>query len=350
MNERDDPRVGIFVPTRNQSEFLIRQLEYYARVKSPHTVYIGDSSDEEQAQAIQRAIARLQSTIRIVYRFFPAAQYRIAACERELLAMVEEKYVVFNGDDDFHVPKALTSCAQFLAGHPEYSSAHGLGIAFHFVQEGVRGEVGGYGQYPLPLIEEETAASRLAHHFRHYSCTLFAVHRTTQMRAYWKLVDHLKDDLFAGEFLQSFLSVAEGKSKTINSLQLVRHGRQDKPRIRHLFQWVTSEQWRDSYIFFRDTLVQEIVRRDGVSFKQAQDVVEQGFLGLLIWLLEMQYEQRYLTTTPVKTLRQQFTRWFPFLRIIYRRAHRYLPLSHMSLAPFVSSYQDWRHLVNSFSK
>ena len=38
-------RVAILIPTKNRSEFLIRQLKYYASVDSVHPIYIGDSSD-----------------------------------------------------------------------------------------------------------------------------------------------------------------------------------------------------------------------------------------------------------------------------------------------------------------
>ena len=40
-------KVAILIPTLNRSDFLIRQLQYYATVENPHPVYIGDASDKE---------------------------------------------------------------------------------------------------------------------------------------------------------------------------------------------------------------------------------------------------------------------------------------------------------------
>ena len=40
-------KVAILIPTMNRSDFLIRQLNYYANVKSQHPIYIGDASNIE---------------------------------------------------------------------------------------------------------------------------------------------------------------------------------------------------------------------------------------------------------------------------------------------------------------
>ena len=45
-------KVAILIPTKNRSDFLIRQLKYYASVDSVHPIYIGDSSDENDKEKI----------------------------------------------------------------------------------------------------------------------------------------------------------------------------------------------------------------------------------------------------------------------------------------------------------
>jgi len=52
-------KVGIVIPTINRPDIVIRQLEYYAKVKSPHPVYIGDASNKENSKKLQTAIERL---------------------------------------------------------------------------------------------------------------------------------------------------------------------------------------------------------------------------------------------------------------------------------------------------
>ena len=58
-------RVSILIPTLNRSEFLIRQLRYYASVNSPHSVYIGDASNQEEYDKTKKVVNELKSIISI---------------------------------------------------------------------------------------------------------------------------------------------------------------------------------------------------------------------------------------------------------------------------------------------
>ena len=46
----DNLKVAILIPTMNRADFVIRQLQYYASVNCPHTIYIGDSSNQENSE------------------------------------------------------------------------------------------------------------------------------------------------------------------------------------------------------------------------------------------------------------------------------------------------------------
>ena len=63
--------VGIVIPTKNRSRFVIQQLRYYASLNSPHTIYIGDSSNEEHKQKILAVIEDLKGKVNVVYRSYP---------------------------------------------------------------------------------------------------------------------------------------------------------------------------------------------------------------------------------------------------------------------------------------
>ena len=47
-------KVAIIIPTMNRADFLIRQLEYYKSVKSPHPIYIGDSSNKKEKSCVKQ--------------------------------------------------------------------------------------------------------------------------------------------------------------------------------------------------------------------------------------------------------------------------------------------------------
>ena len=105
--------VGIVITTMDRAEFIKRQLEYYASANSPHTVYIGDSSNPEQVAKIEESIARFKNKIKIVYKFFPKT-VGVQLCAQQMIDAITEKYFAIIGDDDFQIPSSLTKCAEFL--------------------------------------------------------------------------------------------------------------------------------------------------------------------------------------------------------------------------------------------
>ena len=54
-------KVGIVIPTIYRSEFLVRQLRYYAKVGCDHSIYIGDSSQGLHADQLQEAVHYLET-------------------------------------------------------------------------------------------------------------------------------------------------------------------------------------------------------------------------------------------------------------------------------------------------
>ena len=128
-----DNKVAIIISTKNRSEFLIALLKYYAEIKSHHTLYIGDASEEYHLNKTIPVINSLSSKINIVFRQYPEysrGQTDNAKTIAKMLEIVEEKYSVGSGDDDYFIPKSLEKCADFLENNPNYCSAHGNGTYF----------------------------------------------------------------------------------------------------------------------------------------------------------------------------------------------------------------------------
>ena len=131
-------KVAVLIPTINRSEFLIRQLRYYALTKSPHPVYVGDASDETHKRKVEECIAELGEIITVHYYHWP--QHTDRQAYRRLSTLVEEEFCAFSGDDDFLVPDSLTKCAAFLKDNPEYSTAQGKGVLFALKSAAAYGE------------------------------------------------------------------------------------------------------------------------------------------------------------------------------------------------------------------
>ena len=144
---------------KNRSEYLARQLKYYAKQECGHTVYIGDSSEGHHLERAQEAIHKCGERIRVVYLQLPGQNpYQVID---ELSQRVEEPYVALASDDNFLVPGSLEKCAGFLDDHPEYESAHGIAISFAVQSDLPSGEMVRSEECPQRAAEKTSAASRL---------------------------------------------------------------------------------------------------------------------------------------------------------------------------------------------
>lgn len=286
-------RVGIFIPTKNKPEFVIRQLRYYAALQSQHPVYIGDSSDPTDEQRLRSAVHELQGRLAVTYYHYPSAQYTYAQCVQDLVKSVKEPYAVFSGDDDFQIPHTLTQCAQFLETNPEYATAHGQAAILQLYKSAPYGRVKSVGVYLQGEINKETAATRLLQYLEHYFVLIFSVHRTRDVIHNWGMVDRLREHTFAAELLPFCLSSIEGKSKTLPGLSFIRQLHDSRYQLPDIFDWITNPNWALAYQLFRDQLVDEVVKKDHITPGEAQEVIKHAFWAYLKKPMEVKFQQRY---------------------------------------------------------
>ena len=97
--------LGIVTVTKNRSELVIRLLYYYAKIRCPYTIYIGDSSSEKHIQKTRSVIDKLKCKIKIVYELYPNQSG--PASMNKMLENVQENYVAYIGDDDYLIPNSL---------------------------------------------------------------------------------------------------------------------------------------------------------------------------------------------------------------------------------------------------
>ena len=353
-------KVAIVIPTKNRSDFLIRQLNYYASVNSPHPIYIADSSDQDHADRLKETISRLQNQLEIIYQPYPQNDH--SGYTAFLFSLVKEKYVCFNGDDDFQVADTLTKSADFLEKNPDYDSASGRSITFKTKDNKAFGELKEIHDYPRYAIESATASQRLIDFMNHYYTTMVSTSRTENIQRYWlehnKPENYIKDDSFRDEITPCAFSLVAGKSKVLDSLGFVHQIHDHNNPLPDIFDWITHENWRSSYLGFKNKLINELIRQDGIGEEEAERVLKIAFWSYLKIHIPKIYNEHILSLRPKKnqedglSLRRKIALRFPIVKKSYRRLIRpilgkKMQLHYEVLQPSSPYYKDFKPIINS---
>ena len=286
-------KVAILIPTINRSDYLIRQLRYYASVGSPHPIYIGDASNNENRYRTEQVIEQLQNQITIHYHHWP--EYNDRQAIAGLGKVAQESYCAFTGDDDFLVPDSLTKCAEFLNDNKEYRTAQGKGIVFEIKNGNIYGELNGVGPYgKRKNADEETGRERLLSFSKDYWVPQFSVHRTDEYCADSMYYKEIPDRGF-GEIIHSFTFICKGKSKFIDCLYLIRDGHPNRGESKlsvssnDHFDWIIGPEWNSSYKIFFKALTEALIDVDNIKKDEASIIVKQSFWIFLAKLLITRY-------------------------------------------------------------
>ncbi len=307
------------IPTINRSEFVIRQLRFYASVGGRIGVYIGDSSTDEEFDKVAAACARLGNQVKVVHRRLPKSNDIQAVCE--LFPDVDEPYSCFIGDDDFFIPSSLERCADFLTGHSDYSIAVGRAALFAISSDKMYGDIESlvpYGQRPIEL---STASERLLDYLYRFFATQFSVHRTENFRKEMESARHVKDRAIR-EILTSTLAVVHGKAKQLDLLYLLRGDHPNRYLQPDAYDILTNPYWHGAYEVFFDTLSKAVAAKDGIPVEQAREVVKQGFWAFTSRGLIHKWNMRY--GKPSNGLRTRLSK-IPAVASTWHRLRSFLP-------------------------
>ncbi|MGP3372457.1 TIGR00180 family glycosyltransferase, partial [Escherichia coli] len=189
-------------------------------------------------------------------------------CLKELIGIVEEKYVAFSGDDDFLVPRTLSKCIDFLENHPEYRTVQGKGISFELSDIGPYGTKMAITPYYLKYAEEDTPSERLQAFLANYWVPLFSVHRTPEFLEDHANLEKLTDIAFT-EIMANCCTIIGGKSKLLDDLYVVRQCHSQRHLLAKYTKWVNGEQWKPSYEIFSETLKDALVKAENISSEDA---------------------------------------------------------------------------------
>lgn len=283
--------LGIFIPTFNRSEFLIRQLNYYARLNSPYSIYIGDGSDKYHSRNIRAAANSLKGKLKIFYHHWP--ELNAQATFAKLVMSVSEPYCAFVGDDDFLVPNSLNRCSAFLKNNPDYRTVYGLGFVFTVDQEAVHGKITSLGKhFGGKEITSEEPSKRLDTFSANY-WPPWAVHRTSELKEDVARTETILDGSFQ-ELRLAFIIVLRGKVKFLDCVYVIRQhhsaryhvvrSQSDNPLLRNLY-WLTSPDWLPSFRIFHETLTEALKQISNIKNEVASEIVMQAFARYLLPVL-----------------------------------------------------------------
>lgn len=336
----------------NRFDFLKRLLYYYAGMKYRHWIYIADSSDPFYIQEIKKVIDNFKTILNV--RYFECPNYSVAESMKTLIDEVKTPYAAYIGDDDFLVPAGIDKCVDFLERNKDYTGANGKGILFSLKQRGAYGDFLSISAYRQAPVCYECATQRLMmfSNPHDYFVTLFSVHRIKVWKEMFKY-HSISDKTFAGELFPCFISVIEGNIKHIDTLYLAHQVHQERYCLADPYDWVVSSQWNESYKIVFNSLVENLVRVDGISKENASDIVKQALWKYISVGLSYKFQQRYgRPRLRIKTRVKEIIKNIPFAAFVLRKSR--ISLSPVSLPALLNSkspyYQDFIQIYNSVTQ
>ena len=277
-------KVAILIPTINREEFLIRTIEYYASINSPHPIYIGDASIKSHEEEV---LIAAKNSVKVYYFHWEGEGDR-----RTLQRLAEEankinntQFCAYHGDDDFFVPQSLSTCAEFLQENPSYATAQGRAITIRLKSDGPYGDLADLCIYwNKKELNAETSLERLKEISLNYFTLMFSVHRIIELiEDYSNGIETVKDRAL-GEYINTLSIAIRGKSKFIDCLYMARGIHSNNfanLKDRTKFQWITEKGWHQSYSALVESLSLVLSKNDNLELNDSESEVRKSIQRLI---------------------------------------------------------------------
>ena len=299
----DKPKVAITILTKDRPDFIIRQLEYYKNMNSPHPVYILDSSNKENANKIKSYIS--SGAREITYLWTEPGNQPL----NKVFDICKEKYFCLSGDDDYQIPYSLTACAEFLENNSDFVSCGGKAVTVKLEGNGVCGEIKRISDYPRRELLDELSHERFLNLMNNYCVYLFNVIRVGIGKKMWDYLPNFSDQMVE-IYPVSRLAIA-GKIKLIDNLQIIRQIHDSNNDLGTVFGWLVKD-FGESYA--------QVKKRLPIP----EEYIQQGFEILLINTLDRGYRSEIkLQKASIKNnafrILSALPKKVPLVKKIYRR-------------------------------
>ena len=236
-------------------------------MKTNHVIYYGDGSEAKNFEQMKRVINLYQNDVQIRHFHWPSLNDRQTTWE--LVLKIEEDFACWMGDDDFMIPESVSQCAEFLEKNKDYRTAHGDAMMFELKKTGPYGAFKGSTNYGAPpKIEHDKALDRLGYFSSNYWPLLFSMHRTDELIEDMKATKLMTERGF-GEKVSCFMSAANGKSKHLDCLYLIRQVHNCRYIIPSSTALMRSKSFKEAHSLFLKTISQTISIKDGIEVKEA---------------------------------------------------------------------------------
>lgn len=270
----------IIIPTRNRNDFLERLLNYFSKVGCEFEILIADSSSETARVKNENTIAELSKSLRIKYYHFNT-EISVEGKVFEALNHVNSKYSVLCADDDFLIPNTLKQCIEFLENYKDYSVAHGKSVMVGFGKSSII-----VNNYPQRNIEDEDAGLRLINHLGSYSTTFYSIQKTETLKHNWDSARKYTSDILFGELLPSCLSIVQGKSKSLDSLYMVRQYHENSTATLNLSKvyadlFSNSEKLEEAFSSFQYSLTEEMKKCGYSNESEIRENISDAFWSFI---------------------------------------------------------------------
>ncbi len=197
----------LVIPTYNRPALLRQVVAYYLGRTPDMQMLVLDSSKPEIAEENRIALAGLKGNLRhILYDTRTPMARKLALG----LAEVATPSASFCADDDIVFPAGLSEAVEFLRGHPDYVTAHGLYLNFQESGDTIRLT----REYAGPGNEAGHAGARIYRLCQSYESLFYGAFRTQDLRDIFNEVADLPT-LHYQELFQSCAALIKGKVKRL---------------------------------------------------------------------------------------------------------------------------------------
>jgi glycosyltransferase domain-containing protein len=304
--------ITLLIPTKGRPKFLRRTLMYYRSLSFTGNILILDSSVGSDLEEDITLVNELRQDLNIGFHCNP--EMSELAATRFLIDLVRTPYVAELQDDNFLVPRGISTCIEFLENNQSYSACRGIGISIKTNESAVYGRIRKCVLKKQPQSEQESASLRYLELMNNYSDIHFAVHRTEIYKFAFDQTT-FEDSLFFKILATAQIFIA-GKVKSLKTMYLVRHI-QDSPyrtqEASDIYFWLTRPSWIDYLSIHRKNVVEKLMEQDGLSVNDAEEIFRRGLMAFLLWLL-ISYAPEEVDSTTGKLRNTSLNSVHPFSR------------------------------------
>jgi glycosyltransferase domain-containing protein len=266
--------ISILIPTLDRPEFLYRALKYYQAAGFDGTLFIGDSSNQENSSKNLRYIDTVSSRLNVDYRYYEKDKFDIGLVVKDQIERVKTPYIAVCCDDDFLNVQGVNQCVAFLDDNPAYASARGIRLDFYLSQiDSVYGDIAKLNYLPSLQLEDDRAAARWATYMNCNTSTGYNVHRKEMFQKMWEYVERFTTYSLRHEIFQCSVTCLTGKTKNLNVLYNVvqqHHGSISYSGKITVYDAIMNEGWSADVKAFSDYVCGELIKSDKMQEEDAR--------------------------------------------------------------------------------